>query len=84
VFPPGWYSTTLLLDPDSTDLRIAALRFGADIPAPAGTAARFTLSAPVVLADLDFTGLALDGEVLEVDTVITGSTLDGQALVVTV
>jgi hypothetical protein len=83
-YPTGWYGTTLLLDPPSADIRIAALRMGAGLPPPGTPAAGpFAAATPVVIADLSFAGVSTDGDVLVVDTSQTPATADGNALVVT-
>lgn len=80
-YPREWYGTTLLLDPETDDLRITALRVGESISVT--TISPFTLDGLVVVANLDASGLTVDGNVLVVDTALTSSTLDGLVLVVT-
>lgn len=77
------YGRTLLLDGDSDELTVAALRLGDSIFTPGGVAP-FTFSSPAVVADLAAAGLTVAGQVLSVDTVLTSSTVDGGVLVVTV
>lgn len=80
-YPREWYGTTLLLDPETSDLRISALRLGESIGVP--TTGPFTASGLTVIADLAATGLTVDGNILIVDTGLTSSTVDGSVLVVT-
>jgi hypothetical protein len=83
TYPYWWYGTTLQLDPETSDIRLCALRAGESIPVspPPGP---FSVSGVVVVANLDAAGLSASGSVLIVDTTVTASTIDGNVLVVTV
>lgn len=86
AFPIGWYGSTMQLDPDSTDLQLAAVRLGQGltVAAPASPAAPFTADGNVVVAWADYPGVDVDGYALVVDSTATASTIDGNVLVVTV
>lgn len=83
-FPDGWYGTALRLDPESSDITIAAIRIGESIPAGATGLVPFWLVGSAVVADDTYPGITTAGAVLVVDPDLVPAAADGAALVVNV